>query len=49
MPGFDPFKLSSIVYRGVARIRDGLEERRYYRFRGGRWYGGIATGDVVGS
>jgi len=26
----------------------GVEERRYYRFRGGRWYGGIATGDVVG-
>ncbi|ABN69346.1 Radical SAM domain protein [Staphylothermus marinus F1] len=48
MSGFDPFKLSTIVYRGVARIRDGVEERRYYRFRGGRWYGGIATGDVVG-
>ncbi|MEM0377738.1 MAG: radical SAM protein [Thermosphaera sp.] len=24
------------------------EERKYYRFRGGRWYGGVATGDVVG-
>ena len=24
------------------------EERKYYRFRGGKWYGGIATGDVVG-
>lgn len=22
--------------------------RRYYRFRGGRWYGGIATADCVG-
>ncbi len=48
MPGLDPIKLSEIVYHGVARIRDGVEERRYYRFRGGRWYGGIATGDVVG-
>ncbi len=48
MPGLDPIRLSEIVYRGIARIRDGVEERRYYRFRGGRWYGGIATGDVVG-
>ncbi len=48
MPGFNPIELSRIVYRGVARVRDGVEERRYYRFRGGRWYGGIATGDVVG-
>ncbi len=32
----------------MARVRGGVEERRYYRFRGGRWYGGIATGDVVG-
>ena len=29
-------------------IREGVEYRKYYRFRGGRWYGGIATGDVVG-
>ena len=32
----------------AVRERGGAEERRYYRFRGGRWYGGIATGDVVG-
>jgi len=24
------------------------EHRLYYRFRGDRWYGGIATGDVIG-
>jgi uncharacterized Fe-S cluster-containing radical SAM superfamily protein len=48
MPGFDPIELSRIVYKGVARVRDSVEERKYYRFRGGRWYGGIATGDVVG-
>ncbi len=23
-------------------------KRKYYRFRGDRWYGGVATGDVVG-
>jgi len=48
MPGLDPFKIAEIVRDGVARRVGGVEERRYYRFRGGRWYGGIATGDVVG-
>lgn len=42
--GYDPLELAEAVRRGVAR---GLE-RRYYRFRGGRWYGGIATADCVG-
>lgn len=41
---YDPIvlgeKVSQIVVRG--------EERKYYRFRGGRWYGGIATADCVG-
>ncbi|MEW5936923.1 MAG: radical SAM protein [Candidatus Thermoplasmatota archaeon] len=32
--------LEPIVSEGV--------RRRYYRFRGARWYGGIATGDVTG-
>ena len=48
MPGLDPFKLAEIVARQATRRRNGVLERRYYRFRGGRWYGGIATGDVVG-
>lgn len=48
MPGLDPFKISAVVEKGVARDRGGAVERRYYRFRGGMWYGGIATGDVVG-
>ena len=48
MPGLNPIRLGEIVARRVSRIRGGVEERRYYRFRGGRWYGGIATGDVVG-
>ncbi|MEM3926590.1 MAG: radical SAM protein [Desulfurococcaceae archaeon] len=48
MPGLDPFKIAEIVISQVTRSRDGIEDRRYYRFRGGRWYGGIATGDVVG-
>lgn len=46
---YDPFKLTDKVREFVTRIGlNGVEERRYYRFRGGRWYGGIATGDVVG-
>lgn len=48
MPGLDPFKLAEVVEKGVYRVRGGVPERRYYRFRGGKWYGGIATGDVVG-
>lgn len=46
--GYDPFELADRVREAVARESGGVEERRYYRFRGGRWYGGIATGDVVG-
>jgi uncharacterized Fe-S cluster-containing radical SAM superfamily protein len=48
MKGFDPIELTYTVSRWVNRDVGGVEERRYYRFRGGRWYGGIATGDVVG-
>jgi uncharacterized Fe-S cluster-containing radical SAM superfamily protein len=36
--------IESIVTRDTAR---GLQ-RKYYRFRADRWYGGIATADVVG-
>ncbi|ABL78977.1 radical SAM protein [Thermofilum pendens] len=42
--GYDPILLAEAVRRMVARG----SERRYYRFRGGRWYGGIATADCVG-
>jgi len=42
--GYDPVKvaegLKGVVCRGL--------NRKYYRFRGGRWYGGIATADCVG-
>jgi len=48
-PGYDPLELAEAVKAKVVREGPGgREERRYYRFRGGRWYGGIATGDVVG-
>ncbi len=46
--GYDPIQLGRAIYDKVCRIENGVELRRYYRFRGGKWYGGIATGDVVG-
>ncbi len=46
--GYDPIQLGKAVYDKVCKTINGIEYRRYYRFRGGRWYGGIATGDVVG-
>ena len=45
---YDPLELAEVVARDVVRERDAVEERKYYRFRGGRWYGGIATADCVG-
>jgi uncharacterized Fe-S cluster-containing radical SAM superfamily protein len=46
---YNPLELTDRVRRAVIRSSlNGVEERRYYRFRGGRWYGGVATGDVVG-
>jgi len=48
MQYYNPIELSNKVYAIVARKINDIEERKYYRFRGGRWYGGIATGDAVG-
>ena len=41
---YDPVKRSYEIEKVVSMGN----ERRYYRFRPARWYGGIATGDVVG-
>jgi uncharacterized Fe-S cluster-containing radical SAM superfamily protein len=48
MPGYNPLTLSEGVRNAVCRYTVAGEGRKYYRFRGGKWYGGIATGDVVG-
>ena len=45
---YDPLKVAEAVRPKVTRIVNGVEERKYYRFRGGRWYGGIASADVIG-
>ena len=46
--GYDPIKLALEVKPRVSRVEGSRELRRYFRFRGGKWYGGIATGDVIG-
>ncbi len=48
MDGYDPLELTNRIYRIVSRKRNGLEERLYFRFRRDRWYGGIASADVIG-
>ena len=45
---YDPLKLTEAVRKIVVRSMGEVELRKYYRFRGGRWYGGIATADSVG-
>lgn len=44
MPGYDPIELTQKIEGIVAK--DKL--KKYYRFRGARFYGGIATADCVG-
>ncbi|RLE57948.1 MAG: molybdenum cofactor biosynthesis protein MoaA [Thermoprotei archaeon] len=45
---YDPIDRARVVYSIVCRSVGDVEERKYYRFRGGLWYGGIATADCVG-
>ncbi len=46
--GYDPLEVARRVYARVSRVRDGVEERLYFRFRRDRWYGGIVSADVIG-
>ena len=48
MPSIDPIKLGEIVRSRFCMEKEGVFYRRYWRFRGGLWYGGIATADCVG-
>lgn len=45
---YDPIERLGRVRDLVVRYVGGVELRAYYRFRADRWYGGIATGDVIG-
>lgn len=45
---YDPIIESETMARIVCKYEGKSQERKYYRYRGGRWYGGIATADCVG-
>lgn len=45
---YDPAVRHEAVERLVVRGSPTGEERKYWRFRSGRWYGGIVTADAVG-
>ncbi len=45
---YDPLRITEAVRKIVVRNEEKFQLRKYYRFRGGRWYGGIATADSVG-
>ncbi|ACB40586.1 radical SAM protein [Pyrobaculum neutrophilum] len=44
----NPERLLELVERYTVKAEGGVVYRRYRRFRADRWYGGIATADVVG-
>lgn len=44
MTGYDPIELSEQIREKVVKGK----ERKYYRFRSTKFYGGIATADCVG-
>ena len=44
----DPQRLLHLVEKYAVKEEGGVVYRRYRRFRADRWYGGIATADVVG-
>ncbi|ABP51164.1 MAG: radical SAM protein [Pyrobaculum arsenaticum] len=44
----DPQRLLQLVEKYAVKVESGVVYRRYKRFRADRWYGGIATADVVG-
>jgi len=45
---YDPIKVGGNIKSQICKSGKEGEERKYYRFRGGKWYGGIASGDVIG-
>ncbi len=45
---YNPVRRHQAIERLVTRRRPDGEEKKYYRFRPARWYGGIVTADCVG-
>lgn len=48
MPPYDPLVRHKAMEKLVVRNVGGVQERKYWRFRFDRWYGGIVTADTVG-
>jgi len=45
---YDAVQRHSAIEKLVTRLRSGGQEKKYYRIRPARWYGGIVTADCVG-
>lgn len=45
---YDSLERHEAVEKLITRDREGVQERKYWRFRIDRWYGGIVTADAVG-
>uniref|UniRef100_A0A7C5Z6G6 Molybdenum cofactor biosynthesis protein MoaA n=1 Tax=Ignisphaera aggregans TaxID=334771 RepID=A0A7C5Z6G6_9CREN len=45
---YDPILLSNDIEKYVIYMKDSKILRKYYKFRATKFYGGSATGDVVG-
>ena len=45
---YDPIQITKVVETKVLLEEKGIQKKQYYRFRGGKWYGGIATADCIG-
>jgi len=45
---YDPIARHEAIEKLVVRDKGGGQERKYWRFRYDRWYGGIVTADAVG-
>jgi len=48
MTGYDPVVRHKAIEKLVVRQIGEIQERKYWRFRYGRWYGGIVTADAIG-
>jgi len=48
LPLYDAVARHEAIEKLVVREVGDAQERKYWRFRAGRWYGGIVTGDAVG-
>jgi len=45
---YDPLARHKAIEKLVARDMENIQDRKYWRFRFDRWYGGIVTADAVG-